>query len=155
MNEQELKSLYASWRSRHADHGADADEISRLALDPSGGAAEEQALGELAAHPASLAAYRIARELAPNTQGLSRALGAGHARIASVPRPRQVMWAAAAAVAFMLLAVQGVERQREHRGGVASHQPGSHDTINAGSFEGGDGASSASADTVFRSDFDG
>ena len=150
MNERDLKALYARWRTAEGQGAGapGADAIAGWSLagsDP----ADEAAMAELARAPESLAAYRVARELAPNAAGLARAVGSG-ARLATVAgqRVRPMVWAAAAAAALLVVVVDGVERRREHAAIAA------HNVIASGSFE-GDAPAAPHVDTVFRSDFDG
>ena len=154
MNEQDLKALYARWRATAGarSEAPAPDAIARLSLEPEG-EADDAALLELSRSPESLAAFRVARELAPNSAGLARALGTGGTRLAvvSASRTRPAVWAAAAAVALMVLVVDGVERKRERERGAAV---AAHDVIATGSFE-GDAPAAQRPDTLFRSDFDG
>ena len=127
-----------------------SDSIARWSLESSDEASSDQRLLELARTPESLAAYRVARELAPNASGLARALGAGGLRSVSTERrARPMAWAAAAAAALLLFVVDGVERRQERAHAVAAH-----DVINAGSFEGDAPPSAPRPETLFRSDFD-
>jgi hypothetical protein len=148
MNERDLKNLYARWRAADGRGLAapDVDAVARASLTPEGAAADA-ALLEFARAPEALAAYRVARELAPNSAGLARALGASGVRVAAVRRVRPTVWAAAAAVALMVLVVEGVGRRAGHVAHVARH-----DVINSGSFE---GDAPPKPDRVFHSDFDG
>ena len=148
MNEQDLKNLYARWRAADGRGRAapDVDAVALASLTPEGDAADT-ALLEFARAPEALAAYRVARELAPNAAGLSRALGTSGVRVAAVQRVRPMVWAAAAAVALMVLVVDGVERRHQDGAHIAAH-----DVINAGSFE---GDAPPKPDRVFHSDFDG
>jgi len=159
MQEHDLKKLYAQWRAGpgsdraapHADDASDVSErIARWSLESRDDESGDERLLELARTPGALAAYRVARELAPNASGLARALGNGGVRsVSSGQRVRPAVWASAAAAALLLFVVNGVERRQERASAVARH-----DVINAASFEGENAHSAPRSETLFRSDFD-
>jgi hypothetical protein len=170
MNDAQLKTLYRHWlgTSLEGDVAPEAEAIARLALGDSLGDGHDRALLALARSPEAAAAYRIARELAPNAQALARTLapaqGVRRGGTHFSREHRSLNWiAGVAAVLGLALVIAGIERGRDHMGITASANrtlaPG--DRILDGSFEGDSGLAAhapkhkSGGDLLFRSDFDG